>query len=530
MATNFGQPAPVEPGDRMMILAATDHFGLLSYQVQVWHPDHPDSPESSVVLVDARILDSRVAPAPPACPTEPLTVGELIDLAPFERLACYSAGPITVGPTLVRAAESGFPGDFVLTDSGRLSPAAAFTIAGATTDLVPSTGWVLAIGQFGDPGDGRCPRTDSAILVVCREGFVVSSLLPSPPPTDVIAGAWRALPAAPAALGAFVRVLWTGSALVALGKGSTQPATAARTLASTYDRSRNAWSAAMAAPAAVGGYPALAVAGGLVMALGSSTVNGSAFAGAASGAAAFDPRARRWRRIAPVPFPTDEDAALTSSGEDLALVTTNSDPNPPDGPIRIATYDVARDAWRSIAPPAGIDVVDGRAIMFEGDRLLLVTSRSAVTRLDSLGTDGRWRALRAPPAGMAIASAAWTGSSLLAVGTGSEATGTTLPVVMTRDPGSDSWTLRSIVRDPTLLIGPIAWTGRWAVLGDNGPVAFEPTTSAWRGLAPPPADVTIEGIVGWTGVSLLALDASAPDGTTVVCEFRPDDPELLRAP
>jgi hypothetical protein len=131
---------------------------------------------------------------------------------------------------------------------------------------------------------------------------------------------------------------------------------------------------------------------------------------------------------------------------------------------------------------------------------------------------------------MAIASAAWTGSSLIAVGTGSDATGTPLPVVMTREPGSDSWTLRSIVRDPTLLVGSIAWTGRWAVLGDDGPVAFEPTTNAWRGLAPPSADVTIGGIVGWTGVSLLALAASAPGGATVVYEFRPDGPELLRAP
>jgi hypothetical protein len=136
----------------------------------------------------------------------------------------------------------------------------------------------------GRPDAGRVgtrPDGDGALAVAVRRGD------------------WRALAPPPVSL-APAAVVWTGKQVLAWGgwrSGTPMPSN----VGAAYEPATDSWTKLPAAPIAPLLHPAVAWTGRELLVWGGSTSEGLAEAAYRTDGAAYDPAARRWRTIAPVP-------------------------------------------------------------------------------------------------------------------------------------------------------------------------------------------------------------------------------------
>jgi hypothetical protein len=182
--------------------------------------------------------------------------------------------------------------------------------------------------------------------------------------------------------------------------------------------------------------------------------------------ALFDPKATRWRVMAPQDMVLYGEAAWT--GETLVVVGTASDHR-----LHAASYQPTRDEWDALPDPplptsniTSVHALDGDTVIAAADQAV------------ALFANGSWRlAAPSPFADRSGTSFTWTGSELLQTG-GGVADGDTVPPQgggVAYDPISDSW--RSIEDAPATSFGAPGPRRRAAVDGD---AFFLATTELWR--------------------------------------------------
>jgi N-acetylneuraminic acid mutarotase len=195
------------------------------------------------------------------------------------------------------------------------------------------------------------------------------------------------------------------------------------------------------------------------------------------------------------------DAALTSAwtGKELVVFGRRSDLEHPrivrGTPVYwtnvAAAYDPRARHWRRLAPPAVVDAVGDESALWTGSRVVFLGPFH--TLVYDPATD-RWQVLRRGHGGLAV----WTGHELLAWGGG--CCGDAFDDGVAFDPATGSW--RTIARSPLAPSqAPIgAWDGHELLLlvSDTDPngkawpkrlaraAAYNPQTDTWRRIARPP--------------------------------------------
>jgi hypothetical protein len=256
-------------------------------------------------------------------------------------------------------------------------------------------------------------------------------------------------------------------------------------------------------------------------------------AGAAPGAA---PVAGSWRLLPPAPIRADE--ALTSAwtGKELVVFGRRSDLEHPrivKGVPRYhtnvaAAYDPAANRWRRLAPSPVADAVGDATALWTGRRVVVVTPFRTLLYDPVANT---WRTILHGHGGLAV----WTGRSVLTWGGGccgdANADGATF------SPATGRW--RPLPRGP--LAGsqrPVgAWDGKelLVLVGDRGPLgppwpahlaraaAYDPHTGGWRRIAAPPAFHDGAQAI-WTGHDLLLVGGYATATRPVAADAYAYDP------
>ena len=229
-------------------------------------------------------------------------------------------------------------------------------------------------------------------------------------------------------------------------------------------------------------------------------------------AAAYDPAAHTWRRIADLP--AGGDGVLVAAGDQVILVSGQSSP-------RSWVWSPDNDRWRPLGPvPLAGVASSGTYLTWTGTEVLAVGqfgagdgedgsrggSSGPVARLDL--ASGRWRTGAAAPPMPIFGDAVWTGSELIVAGVlSASGTSTGRGVAVAYDPVADRWRQ---LPDPPL--GPfgsaVGWSGTELVVagfdtppsaGEKAPLAagrhraaaLDPTTGRWREL--PDAPVPVRG-------------------------------------
>lgn len=180
-------------------------------------------------------------------------------------------------------------------------------------------------------------------------------------------------------------------------------------------------------------------------------------------AAAYDPRARSWRRISDLP--AGDDALLVAAGEQVVLVSGSSSP-------RSWVWKPTEDRWRPLGPvPLAGVASSGTYLTWTGSEVLAVGqfgvrdgvepardgSSGPVARLDL--ASGRWTSGAAAPPLPVFGDAVWSGSELVVAGTASAGGSSTgRGVVAAYDPVADRW--RQLPEPPLGPFGPaVGWSG-----------------------------------------------------------------------
>jgi hypothetical protein len=195
---------------------------------------------------------------------------------------------------------------------------------------------------------------------------------------------------------------------------------------------------------------------------------------------AYDPETGLWRALAPSPLAPEQQPLGAWTGHELVLFVSGIsavDGKPlPSGLARAAAYNPAADSWRRIAPLPEPRL--GATAVWDGREILVVGGRDGNGSPVGVGlaynpaTNG-WRRLPAMETGRVQAVAAWTGSRLLVWGgeVGREA------LVASRtgeafDPSADRWSSLPAAPIEGRFDPVAAWTGRELIIwGGLGTVA-----------------------------------------------------------
>ena len=288
-------------------------------------------------------------------------------------------------------------------------------------------------------------------------------------------------------------------ALVACSADSSSPAA----------RSRPAWSALPKASVRIDAGLTSVWTGQQLIVSGIRMGRGGTFIGAKEVAAAYDPAAGTWHRLASPPKTATycrRDAAW--SNRELLVWGCGQ-----------LAYDPAADTWRRLpkAPTGeGIAVWTGRELIGWGGGCCGDASSSGSAY--SPATDS-WRTLaRSPVAPSQRPLGVWTGRELILVVSGIQAVdGKPAPASFARaasyDPATDTW--RRLASPPLTGLGSghaAAWDGRELIVlgaGGNGRavLAYRPATNRWRPLPLLPFAVS-SAQAFWTGNRLLVWGGS----------------------
>ena len=291
-----------------------------------------------------------------------------------------------------------------------------------------------------------------------KELLVFARTQPKPPwSVDVAARydpatrSWRTLSPLPGPKGNYegrYQALWTGKEMVVLGPFDAQ----------AYAPAANRWRRLRQ-----GGGPNALVAwtGREVLAWGGGCCGDASAAGSR-----LDPAANRWRPMAAAPLAPSQGPQGAWDGRELVVLVSGLDPDGrpyPARKVRAAAYDPTANRWRRIAQPpstrsGATGVWDGSEVLFVGGT---IPGNARPTRV-GLAYDpaaNRWRTLPAMPAGRIEAAVVRAGGRVLVWG-GS----TALPTGYQYVPAAGRWfTIGSAPvrgrRDPVA-----AWTGTTLLL------------------------------------------------------------------
>ena len=236
---------------------------------------------------------------------------------------------------------------------------------------------------------------------------------------DPAANRWRSLPASPLTGGPAGLVAWTGRELIGWGGGCCGDATKEGV---AYDPAAGRWRRLPTAPTGAQQSPVGVWTGRELVVLASRDMDGKPTAGVA-----YDPAKNAWRRIA-APPQERLNARAVWDGHDV-LVVGGSRPQA-DGKAHLASvpyaYDPRADRWRTLAPMDG--GAYGRvnaAVVWTGSRLLLWGGQTQYAGRDAIAPHGlaydpradSWTLLPgAPLLGRINPAGVWTGKAFLVWG------------------------------------------------------------------------------------------------------------------
>jgi len=225
----------------------------------------------------------------------------------------------------------------------------------------------------------------------------------SPVALDPTTGRWRRLPKPPTGEGFAV---WAGRELIGWGGGCCGDAWDA---GSAYDPATNGWRTIAPAPlapsqSALGAWTGREL---LLLVNGINPASGKPYPASFARAAAYDPDADRWHRIA-TPLETGlwDGSGAAWDGQKLIVVGASTD-------ARSAyAYDPATDHWSRRAPsPIGLG--SETTVLRAGDRLVVLGGGETRRALSYDPSADRWTLLPAAPLKGSEQTAAWAGDRLI---------------------------------------------------------------------------------------------------------------------
>jgi N-acetylneuraminic acid mutarotase len=183
------------------------------------------------------------------------------------------------------------------------------------------------------------------------------------------------------------------------------------------------------------------------------------------GGSAYDPAANTWRTLARSPLTPAQGAIGAWAGHELVLFVSGIDPSKgkpyPAGLARAAAYDPAADTWRRLAPPPFSGSGFGSAAAWDGHEVLVAGAGSSGRSAFAYDpAKNRWRRLSPLPFGVHKASVFWTGDELVAWGGSETGRGARY------DPRTDRWS----ALPPAPLRGfpdALAWTGQSLIVASG---------------------------------------------------------------
>jgi hypothetical protein len=473
------------------------HGGVAAYQVQHWGDLTSGLRPNTVIgwLPEDAVAASFEA-YQPACPDHVRSILDVAALQPFERLTCF--GNQTIALPQVRRSDPRYGGvtaapEWLTTpDAPWLGgPDGADFLTGIPVSISPTSGiaeipratWITVRGHFDDPAAASCP---AAIVVDCRERFVVTSIEPSDPPATELPGSWARMAPAPIDGRLDPAAVWTGSEVVFWGgQAGSGPGAA-------YDPATDRWRLIASAPIAPRTQPATAWTGHEMVVLGGVSDR------PLKDGAAYDPATNTWRRIAPSPLAASSTTVIAWTGTQLIAVTGTPD---------AAAWDPRSNTWRRLPrPPFKAGSLDAA---WDGKELLAIAlGDGGADPLEAAALDpvrGTWRPIAAPPFDGSVlgTDATWIGTGLLFVD-------------RLYDPASDTWAAPGTAG---CRYGPVSdgrWTGSLVI---SQVQAFDPAAGRCWTL---PESPTREGSSGesethegapqvWTGRRLVVW--SGGDGS-----------------
>jgi hypothetical protein len=199
------------PGDRLLILDGPINAGGTSWYRVEWRGN---STYDGIPgwLPSTFQGHPAVAPVAPRCPSEVTDVVDLTALHPAERLSCFGAQSITLGPVMLTdlpgrtAGAAGFPAwladEATVGMYGRdgldgVDPPMLVRADPSAVETLPLGQWVAVTGHLDDPAASTCQRhwiedngsgpwsveqTPQEQIATCQEQFVISSVQSVPPP------------------------------------------------------------------------------------------------------------------------------------------------------------------------------------------------------------------------------------------------------------------------------------------------------------------------------------------------------------
>jgi hypothetical protein len=270
-----------------------------------------------------------------------------------------------------------------------------------------------------------------------------------------------------------------------------------------------------------------------------------------TGAAAYDPAAGTWRRLADLPDEVAGASLGVWTGHEVVAFAVQT-------PGVAATYDPATDEWQLVSDPAIPYLGAGSYAFWTGDEVLLAgfpTSEAASTDVRPEPgraalfdpATGEWRALPdAPQPIFPNGAAVWTGDQAVFVTAAPGDLGEGPPyepvapermATLTLDPATGTWRQPegpplSYREDPVLV-----WTGAEVVMAggispaeadrDGAPlgdaVALDPATGEWRAYPAPPVSVSGDLVVSESSAAVtddqvVAMQTADPDGRPLVLD------------
>src|SRR5437763_4098242 len=211
-------------------------------------------------------------------------------------------------------------------------------------------------------------------------------------------GKWRKLSPRPGPKGAFegrYGAVWTGKEVLVWGAFDYQ----------AFNPATNRWRL-------LPKRPGIGAAGGLVVWSGRELIGwGGGCCGAAfSDGVAYDPARNRWRKLPAGPLAGSQSPVGAWTGRELVILVGNLNPDGHPWPARLAraaAYNPAANAWRRLAPlPGGV----AATAVWDGREVLVLTAGGAGFGLDPAAN--RWRRLTRLGFGGTGAAVAWTGRRL----------------------------------------------------------------------------------------------------------------------
>src|SRR5262245_33419053 len=330
----------------------------------------------------------------------------------------------------------------------------------AAAALVAVTATAAASGSSTVPGRWRTlPRepvalpygasvwTDRQLIVVGRTPLTKVADNPSKNAAtafDPAKNRWRTL-SPPAERGGVLGccdAVWTGREVLVFGANVA------------YDPSRNVWRKLPRS-----------VPEGIVLWTGREAIGwgGGCCGDASARGTAYNPTTGRYRPLPRSPLAPSQRPLGAWTGREVILLVSGFDPDGKPYPARMAraaAYDPAANSWRRLAPLPAPSLRFATGTAWDGHELLVVgagrSSRSAYAYDSAKNT---WRRLAPMPGARPSAAVLWTGSRLIVWG-GASANGTrTLPSGFSYDPATDRWA--RIARAPLATSGTsVAWSGR----------------------------------------------------------------------